>query len=315
MNPYIDRKNEVVTPQPYVLADMTTVSFVVEGDLQAMQALVDRELNTPRNPAPGDFLYRVLLPQALLVFARIGKVASANPPASNHGHGPEIDVAYWLLLGVMQGASLQRLVWYQPFVYVDNPWPLLGGREVYGFNKQLCRPVMPAAPGFNGDFSADTLVLDPFSPGTQQQWKRLITVTRAAPAAGAATAASRPSAADFIRHLLRDHLAPVVPTLHLVESLLKQVLELENTSVFLKQFRDSADPAKACYQAIVEAPIRMTRISGFGVLSGEFQVTQANYDSQPIAQALGLASPQVAADAFWLGFDSVIETGTVVWQA
>ncbi len=59
----------------------------------------------------------------------------------------------------------------------------------------------------------------------------------------------------------------------------------------------------------------MTRISGFGVLSGEFQVTQANYDSQPIAQALGLASPQVAADAFWLGFDSVIETGTVVWQA
>jgi hypothetical protein len=320
MNPYIERANEVVTPQPFSLNQSTAYTFVVKADRDALQALVDRELNAPRNPAAGDLYYRVLSRRLLLMFTRIGRLASTNPPACDHGWGREIDVAYWALLGAGSVADgqfrLERLVWFQPFIFVDNPWAMLGGREIYGFPKQLCRATMPDTPDQPGSFSAETLVLDPFAPDTELAWQQLIRIERGLPAVGGPVPPPAASGgAALLRHLLQDDEAPVIPTLHLLEALLQQLITRESSSVFLKQFRDVTQPDRACYQAVVEAPLKITRFHGFGLLPGPWQLTQYNYASQPLASALGLASPQVPSLAFWLSFDSEIKTGTTTWQA
>lgn len=322
MPTYIDRTNEIVTPQPYALDRTTSYAFVVKADPTQLQAVVDRELNAPRAPAADGWHYRVLTRRVLLVIAQIGRMASANPPAAGHGWGRETDAAYWLLLGAGRTVDdvflLDRLVWYQPYIFVDNPWAMAGGREVYGFPKQLCRATLPESPAQAQVFAIDTLVLDPFSPETEQAWKRLITLERVEPGEASSTATPTPAAAgvpELVHQLLHGDEELVIPTLHLLGSLVAMLVKKESHSVYLKQFRDVADPTAACYQAIVEAPLQITHTNGFGFLPGRWRLTQAEYASQPLASTLGLASPQETGLAFWVRFDSTIGNGQVVWQA
>jgi hypothetical protein len=91
------------------------------------------------------------------------------------------------------------------------------------------------------------------------------------------------------------------------------------TLVFLKQFRDAACPTKACYQAVVEAPLSVNPLTAsYHELDEDlFEVTLADCESHPIATELGVLggtapSPQVAFRAT-LDFD--IELGLEVWRA
>jgi hypothetical protein len=91
------------------------------------------------------------------------------------------------------------------------------------------------------------------------------------------------------------------------------------TLVFLKQFRDATCPTKACYQAIVEAPLSVDPVTAsYDELDpGRFEVTLEDYPSHPIASELGLqggsALPPEAAFRATLDFD--IELGLEVWRA
>ena len=92
------------------------------------------------------------------------------------------------------------------------------------------------------------------------------------------------------------------------------------TLVFLKQFRDVSCPTKACYQAVVEAPlaIRAGLNSRFDLLDpARFEIELADWDSHPIATDLGVppwhgVKPE---RAFRARFDFDIMLGTEVWRA
>jgi hypothetical protein len=91
------------------------------------------------------------------------------------------------------------------------------------------------------------------------------------------------------------------------------------TLVFLKQFRDATCQTKACYQAIVEAPLSVDPVqASYDELRPDlFEVTLEDCMSHPIATELGIQggtalSPQVAFRAT-LDFD--IELGFEVWRA
>jgi hypothetical protein len=91
------------------------------------------------------------------------------------------------------------------------------------------------------------------------------------------------------------------------------------TLVFLKQFRDVACPTKACYQAVVEAPLGVHALGAhyepldpalYGIAFGE-------YASHPIASELGITpeQPLVPDIAFRAQFDFDIDLGLEVWRA
>ena len=90
------------------------------------------------------------------------------------------------------------------------------------------------------------------------------------------------------------------------------------TLVFLKQFRDASCPTKACYQALVEAPLAVHPSGAiYKELERElFEITVADWASHPIATELGIApanqQPQLAFRASF-GFD--IKLGLEVWRA
>jgi hypothetical protein len=83
--------------------------------------------------------------------------------------------------------------------------------------------------------------------------------------------------------------------------------------VSLKQFRDTARPQSACYQAIVNATMDVGKVHGMGLLRGEYAVKIHRYASAPIVEELGL---RVEHDgtlrprmAYWASFDCTIDQG------
>ena len=91
------------------------------------------------------------------------------------------------------------------------------------------------------------------------------------------------------------------------------------TLVFLKQFRDATCPTKACYQAIVEAPLAVhaTGASYEQLDPSLFTVTVEDWASHPVATDVGLAAatPLVPTHAFRAEFDFEILLGLEVWRA
>ena len=90
--------------------------------------------------------------------------------------------------------------------------------------------------------------------------------------------------------------------------------------VFLKQFRDAADGAAACYQAIVEAPNRMTRDPvEAGFLRGDWELAIEQFPTVRLIDRLGL---RVQGDGklsallhIWVKFGFTAEPGRVIWRA
>jgi hypothetical protein len=89
--------------------------------------------------------------------------------------------------------------------------------------------------------------------------------------------------------------------------------------VFLKQFRDVACPTKACYQAVVEAPLAVHMLGAkFHPLdAAAYQIAFSDYASHPIATELGVTpgQPLTPQIAFRAQFNFDIELGSEVWRA
>lgn len=94
---------------------------------------------------------------------------------------------------------------------------------------------------------------------------------------------------------------------------------LSPTLVFLKQFRDVSCATKACYQAVIEAPLDV-RPEGATYEQLDplaFSIAVADWASHPIAKDLGISTPQVVRPkhAFRAEFDFNILLGQEVWRA
>ena len=96
-------------------------------------------------------------------------------------------------------------------------------------------------------------------------------------------------------------------------------LVTDTTLVFLKQFRDVSCATKACYQAVIEAPLQIDPVgASYERLDpGRFELTVHSWASDPIADELGLPAGQaiVPECAFRAGFGFDILLGLEVWRA
>ena len=98
--------------------------------------------------------------------------------------------------------------------------------------------------------------------------------------------------------------------------LLGQLVRGEVPVILLKQFRDAADPCRACYQAVIEVEQRLLALSGCGELGDGWVLDVADLDGQPLVRDLGLpAGPQRPAASFWIALDFRIGRGRVLWEA
>lgn len=315
---YIQRGGEQCLQQPFMHNDVTVYAFPIEGDRRAIEATCDKYLN---GKTQSGIRYVPLASLVFLIAARIERAHCQNPPDNRIGWMPEIDVGFWVpVVGVKKHLGVwvaERIAWFLPYVFVDNPWAYASGREVYGFPKEMGKFQMPASPADARLVTVDAMAVRKFDPNTEATVQRIFDVRRRGDAPPSPVSEAWADLKSAFTALLELFLGAdgrvTLPGLGIGVELLDLMKHEEVPFVFLKQFRDLADPAAACYQAVVESRARITEFRTGGFLPGDYDVTVQELETHPIAAELGLASPKLAAIRPWyVQFDFLMEDGQEV---
>ncbi|MDE2437185.1 MAG: acetoacetate decarboxylase family protein [Sphingomonadales bacterium] len=317
---YVVRPAESVQLQPYVCRSTQLYGFYLRADKVAVQSrLVDPILNAPTD---GALNYRCLSDLVLVSYAKAQRCSSTLPPANTMGWMLENSWTLWVPLLLVKSELgievAQRLVFYPAYICVDNSWSLAAGREVFGFPKGYGPITVPEPNTPATNFSAATLVIPTYGPDNGGQVLPLMEVRQTGTTSKAGEVwRDIEDAVAAIGHLLSGSGGKlVIPGFNFLLDLVGLAKNEEVPGVFLKQFRDAANGAKACYQAVIEAGSFVDTFHGGGLLDGSYEATLFNYDSHPLAADLGLSpGPQPLEFPFWVNMDFTIGEGREVWRA
>jgi hypothetical protein len=311
---FVERGGEAVYRQPFSASGVRMYAFVLEADATRLDQWYERSF---AEPSGGAVRLRAASSHVVLAFAEITRMAPSEEPDSMLGGTREVEAAIW----APAYDDTDELLWTMPYVFVEQMSPIAGGREIYGFPKQLGR--------ITGDFSADAptslsvdaLAVRTFGPKAMARDERVITVSRSV---GGAVPEAWTDIAEGHRQLLRQARAtePVrsdgggsALEANLAGLLVGDIVRCKVPLAFLKQFRSCSAPELACYQAIVRVDLGLAKPRGAGRLPDDYTVTLEVLDSEPLVADLGLRHRQANTLAFWVDFDFTVPRGEVVWEA
>jgi uncharacterized protein with NAD-binding domain and iron-sulfur cluster len=331
-----------VLRMPGMQRDGEFALFVLKADLAALNALCDKFLNEPIRD--GSTRYEPLGPFVFFVYANM-EISSLYPVDRDMGWSAETDACFWVftkVLSLVEGSyKFERLAWFMPYLFIGgNQYGVDTGREVYGFRK-LDGTFEGPTDITDPEFSVNTLAFKRFDANTQGRTQPVLTVREAHGESSLDDADAYATFVEALEDILgilvaededqvvqetveilrlfidleRDDRADAAQEFQkIVNDFLDQGL-LDQTNVFLKQFRDVADTNKAVYQAIVEAEARFTVFRGGGAIPRVFELILYDLESHPIAQMLGLRQdgPNFMVGGWFKG-DFVLETGREVYR-
>ena len=315
---FLSRGGDITQRGPYELRDVRIYSFTLSCDYDALVRLCDTCLNLPEAASSG-VTYRPLAPFVVLQFAKMDSARSGHAEDRKKGWTHERDVSVWIPV-LARGGGSTRLVWFLPYVFVDNPEAVALGREVYGYPKQQATMHFPEEHE-PAEFWVKTNVFTRYREDQQTTEEKVMRVSPKAPMTLSQSLASPVD--DLVSGLMA--LAASVwesQTKGMSAADASEARALFNLfpspkarMVFLKQIRDVEDTSRACYKALVEAPLPVRALRGLGRIKGDFRAELASFDSHPMLKELGLqAGPQPVRLAWWCDCDFDVEAGQVLWS-
>jgi hypothetical protein len=283
--------------------------FAFDGKHEAIQGLVNSLLQPA---ALGQFEYRVPSSSVFVTFMAIDR---CEPKEEVVGWTPGRECAIWIPLWEHPSAGGPgRLVLWAPYVFINYSLGLITGREVWGWPKvggvigmPADRPHAPAA------FTCQTMIFRSFGRNVRATEEPLITVRAPGPPRRPTTGWDKiiHGLESIAEHISEDVLG-VARKAHLLD---QHILP----AIALKQFRDSASPGLACYQAIVNSPCRLTNFHKGGLLTDTYELEFACCSSHPILTDLSGETMKSRGStkrpvkwAAWLHFDFEAGPGSVV---
>jgi hypothetical protein len=300
---YVEYGPRETAPPPFSSPGGNFLGLLLKGDATAIEKLCDRVLNEPFETATrkglglpaSPFTYKPFCEAVFLFAGRWEGLVST--PLLNRGSANEDEVSLWVPLkkfgpgGVEQGVCVMV-----PYLFVNNPMSVLNGREDYGFQKSYGELQPSPLPGKTSPPPASVAVKafgGVFDAKNTAGW---VPVLRVDP-----VAATRPQPAAAAA----DCTFPA--------TVLGKILCEGVNQVFLKQFRDAKEAGKACFQQLVEAPVRFDQPHVKLLKPGEWRVeiqTPSN-SSHPITEDLGLQTT-VTPYAFELQSGLKLEPGKII---
>ncbi len=299
-------------PAPFECKGGSFHGFLLAGDTRRIKNLCRRMLN---DPAKGEVEYRPLSRYVVMVVGPFAELRSKVKRFNAEGFVKETQLSLLLPLEARtyygKGNRRRRLVMAAPYVFVDNPMSLLNGREEFGYAKALGRfnPKTGRAKKtkitvFGGDYAKDsragwTQLLQVEQLGTTHSLMRLVPTIRDVPTIFKEIPDLAKDVPDIVKLLARGD------GRRFLEALEKQ----EVKQVGLKQFRDAADSTRACYQKVVEVPVRLRNVTVH--ICSPWHVRVTRLDSYPIGEELGVGT-QTARLSFKFTADMTLDAGEVV---
>ncbi len=324
---YVERGGEMVTRHPFDLYRVRLTAFTVPVDPDRVATYCER---TFAAPSGGAECYRPVGRHALVSFADITSIRSSDPPDDALGVSAERELAVWLPLW-----DTRRRVptWTTPYLIVNEAAPVAGGREIFGFPKQLGDVTWSVPDGEPAEFTAHTRCIRTFEAGARLQRHRVLRFTRVTdgrhtpsawttPAKGVAEFAGDDGAAphggwarEAARLATGGWRSGAGESVQAALMFLAQLAHGRVPVVLLKQFRDAVDPRRACSQAVVGLHNDVLDFHGGGRLAGSWRADVADLDGEPLQRELGLTAGTADLPAFWLDFDFRIGGGRLLWEA
>ena len=286
--PYLLRPGDMLGLPPYRQIDVDMYCFFFQADRTALTSLCDRYLNI------GPLTYRPLMDKIMLVAAE-----TARTYADPFGWVPEKDYAFWVPLvagfETATGFVSRRVVWFQPFLWVDSSEAVRAGREVYGFNKSRAEIIgSPRAETagddttFNG-FRLRTRVARKLGADAQATIEQLLALD-GANTQGRDSVAQSTASLEFLQRYVASKFADedCPATLRALTFLVDDLRRGRARMVFLKEFPAPRVDHQASYQAIIEATARVTGGLTADILTESFHLSVAPFESHPVVRTLGL---------------------------
>jgi hypothetical protein len=202
-------------------------------------------------------------------------------------------------------------------VFISNSVGMVTGREVWGYPKEISTFEFPAPEQPNPKFVAKATIFDKLSPTTEGKLAPLVTVHREQPIEPPVwKCTTRSDAFTEIVSALTNGTGELISHLGSEAFVVANLFGSPSVPVVnFKQFRDAVDPRRACYQAIVDAPLQIDELSGLGFLGDGYRLKITPCESHTIAADLGITNDEPVAFAYFLelGFSAV--AGRIVWTA
>jgi len=247
----------------------------------------------------------------LLACCNLPSLRSSAAPFSNWGWFAEKEIAFWMLVIDKQ---TKRLYWLFPYIWVDNPYAMAMGRELYGFPKGIGNITLPSRSDTPDEFALNTLVLPTFSANTEGIVAKLVEVKETSENVTHTISGAYGDIESIVKEivlLMGDDLS-FLGNAKLILDSLDDLLHLRIPMVFLKQFRDVITPTNAAFQSIVETKPFAKKFYSAQIYSNIFDVNIFPCDSHPIINELGLSTQgQLKSKiSFYINFDFEIGTGT-----
>jgi hypothetical protein len=316
---------------PFSFDGVTSRVFPLRAHGHALQRLCDVYLNR----FPDQLWFRPAAPYVVLTLLNYGQMSYATRTAAHAGWVSQNEVYFGVPL--MWG-RVDRGRWIPlgagvvaPFIFVDQPWSVQVGREVYGWPKELAtfeREVTTWASRSPADrehlLTLETATWATPYTGAHRTRAPLLDIDRSAPLDTVASLWQPPLSLDnpwfgplaMMREALRfagsaargDVGSMVLP---MMAQAARAALGGPSPYFYtanLKQIRDLEDPALASYQAITMAPIRLRALHRVGLLgqtrialgdpTGGYRIRIHRHPLFPIIETLGLivSSEQPARD-------------------
>lgn len=299
-------------------------SWLIDADWDALVRVCDQAF---KDPSGGEVVVRPILPAVACVAAEIGRGCSSDSFDVDKGWAKERDLGFWIPVarGRLQADGdfeIDQIGWYLPYLFIDSAAAVMLGRETYGFAKSLAHCEMPRNAMEPSRFRVETQVLDTFHKDTEARVEQLYLLERGDGGPLGTLASTVDSFADMVveasgrlvKHFFgRSHLP--VPTWDLARNLFAALKDGLVPMFFLRQFRDVANPTRACYQAIVEATCDITDWRGGGLLDAHV-LTIRDCASHPLRRDLGLPDGAIeTALGFWCEMDFTVGLGKELWRA
>jgi hypothetical protein len=258
-----------------MFSDAKGWAFVIDADRQAIQTLADTLLNPAGR---GEVRYEALFPVAMLSFLDIAKSTSL---IDQLGWLPARECAIWVPLVERRSGSVfgSRVVFWSPYIFINYTIGLVTGREVWGWPKVGARIGVASDTPSNPQFFCTTTIFRKFDAETKGEEALLYRVsqTDSDPTPASPWRSGAEAAAGLAASLLGGITSDLLGALRLQPAL---------PCIALKQFRSAADPQQACFQAIVESPVALTRFTGGCLLTGRYTLEITTCDSHRIVPDL-----------------------------
>ncbi len=314
---YLPSLNELQLTPPYEFKHLTIRSFPLRADPARLQQVVDR-----LNIAPPEVCEVRAISN--LVFMQLAQYPYLESRPDPEGWFTENELGFAIPVAVgkrVAGVFVPSHVAYHfAMFFVDNDFAIATGREVFGYPK-VASELQFGAPGDPTLLSVETLALPQFGKDEAARRVKLIEVLETRHRSGwRALLAEIKGLASELGDLafgpagLLDQASP-----GLLTELIRSFGRSEIGIVSLKQFRDAAEPDRACYQAVVLSAFKVSAWHRRGLLGGDYGARIAHEASMPIVDAFGLQQGPdglvASMQPFAMEFDCTLTTGTNLYVA